>query len=83
MILEISANPGQGIAHRHAKVGQMRRIADPGNLEQMGRADGPGGQNHLAARAHLALPPAPPIPQTDHPPPVQVQAHHGGMGDHR
>jgi len=50
MVLEILADPGECVAHRDARLGQDLRIPDPGQLQQVRRADRAGGEDHPARR---------------------------------
>ena len=50
MVLEILADPGECVTHCDARLGQNLRIPDPGQLQQMRRADRAGGEDHFARR---------------------------------
>ena len=50
MVLQIGADTGQVKRHRDAQALQQGGGADARQLQNLRRADGPGGQQHLAAR---------------------------------
>jgi hypothetical protein len=55
MVVEVGADAGQVVQHRHADRLQMRRRADAGNLQQMRRVDRAAAEDHLARRGELAV----------------------------
>ena len=50
MVLQILADPGQRVGDRDADPAEMVGVADPGQLQQMRRADRAAGEDHLARR---------------------------------
>ncbi len=55
VILQVPADAGQIVAHLDPVVLQMRRVAQPGEHQEMRRADGSGRQDHFGSRAHHML----------------------------
>ncbi len=50
MVLQVLADPGQRVRDRDADAAEMVGIADPGQLQDMRRADRAAGQDHLGQR---------------------------------
>ncbi len=59
MVLQILADPGQRVRDRYADAAEMVGVADPGQLQDMRRADRAAGQDHLGQRVG-PLDPCPP-----------------------
>ena len=58
MILEVPADTAQRVVYRDAGAAQMIGVADTGKLQDVGGADGTGGQNDLARGIRLFRDPA-------------------------
>ena len=57
MVAEIAADTGQGVPGGNADRGQILRIADAGDLQELRRVDGAAAQDDVAAGAEFpALP---------------------------
>ena len=50
MVLQILADPGQRMGDRYADPAEVVGITDPGQLQQMRRADRAARQDHLGHR---------------------------------
>src|ERR1041384_2363906 len=53
MVLQILADPGQRVLHRDTGAGELRRIANPGELQDMRRADRSAREDDFARRLGL------------------------------
>ncbi len=51
VIAQILPHAGQGMHHRHADLGQPRRVPHAGDLQQLRRVDAAAAQYHVAPRA--------------------------------
>ena len=68
MVLEILADPGKGVMHRDARLGQDLGVADPGQLQQMPEPTAPPARmiSHAASALSIELP-CPPLRENSTP----------------
>src|SRR5690606_37066283 len=71
VILQVFAHPGQRMPNLDARLAQLRRLADAGQLQQLRRVDRPGAQRDFAPGTHFA---AIAQPHPDATRPVEQQA---------
>ena len=81
MVLQVLADPGQLVPHGHPGGGERRAGADAGELENLRRADGAGGQDHLAPGRDRGDTASALAADAGGAPPVQLDAVHEGARD--
>ena len=59
MVLEVAPDAGQLVAERDAHLAQVLRRADARQQQELGRADRPGGEDHLPIRPCQPVPSPP------------------------
>jgi hypothetical protein len=77
VVLQVLADAGQVVQHRHARAPQQAGGADSRTLQDLRRADGAGGKDHFRARRGLAGLPA--LDEFDAGRALSLEQHAGGL----
>ena len=83
VVAQVGAHAGQVMRHRHAQALQQPGRADAGQLQQLGRIDGAGADDHLAPGLQLKAGAAALVAQAARDAAVQHDGADLRIGDHR
>ena len=82
VVVVVLADARELAAHGHADGAQHVRASDPGELEELGRADRPGDEDHPAPGPDVMLGPSAPDPRAGASAAVECQAERVGVRHH-